>query len=233
MKQKRISLIVPIVILSDELLSITHKFLITAIAGLDMTQDEIIIIDNGSNAIDSTILDTSDIYYRVKKPIGYGGAMNEGIKIASGKYLVFANNDLEVGPDWAQKMIEKLESDPKVGIVSSNGSNMIETTEIAFAGYFWMCKREVIESIGFFSYLAPYQGDDSDFCFRAVAQGWNIAVVDFFINHPKRKSTHMQSEFANMITDSEQWQNPTFQVKHGFDEVDWYRKGLLLRKKEI
>lgn len=223
-----ISVISPLVILDKKLLDTTKQFLLDVRAGL-CADDEIIIIDNGSTLDITELIGMADIYVRMPKPIGYGGAMNVGARISRAEYVIFANNDMRVGPDWAQKMVEKFDSDPKIGIVSCHGPHMIPSTGTAFNGIFWIVKRSVLDDIGYFDILYPRQGDDSDFCLRAVAAGYEIGTAEFFYDHPERKSTHNQEQFDNLMADSLQWKKPKFDEKWGFGEREWYKKGLEMR----
>jgi len=225
---KRFSVISPIVLLHENLLALTKSFTESVRKGM-IDEDELIFVDNGSQIGSDWAKKEGDLYVSYHYPVGYGEAMNAGIRLSKGKYVVFANNDMTVGPDWAQKMEKVLESDPTIGIVSCNGQNMVPSTGIAFNGIFWAAKRELIEEVGFFPHLAPRQGDDSDFCLRAVAAGWNITYADFFFSHPERKQTHNQSTYNASIRNSPQLKFQTFQEKWGFREQDWYREGLKRR----
>ncbi|HCR36104.1 TPA: hypothetical protein DIU22_03635 [Candidatus Woesebacteria bacterium] len=224
-----ISVISPLVILNQRLFEITKQFLTDVRAGLS-SEDEIIIVDNGSTVDMTELIKMCDIYVKMPKPIGYGGAMNIGAKISRADYVVFANNDMRVGPDWAQKMLEKFNSDPKIGIVSCHGPHMIPSTGTAFNGIFWMLNKKVLADIGYFDMLYPREGDDSDFCLRAVAAGWEISTAEFFFEHPERKSTHNQAEFDKLLENSSQLKCKKFHEKWGFNEINWYREGLKLRK---
>lgn len=223
-----ISVISPLVILDTKLVEVTKQFLTDIRAGLS-EEDEIIIVDNGSVIDMSEIAQMGDIYVKMPKPIGYGGAMNIGAKISRAEYVVFANNDMRVGPNWALRMVEKFNSDPRVGIVSCHGPHMIPSTGSAFNGIFWMVKRAVLDDIGYFDIFYPRQGDDSDYCLRAVASGWEIGTAAFFYDHPERKSTHTQALFDKMMVGSPQWTKPTLLDKWGIKEQEWYKKGLELR----
>lgn len=223
-----ISLISPLVILDQKLFGVTKQFFQDARAGLS-AGDEIIIVDNGSTLDISELAKMGDIHVRTPKPLGYAGAMNMGAKISKADYLVFANNDMRVGPEWAQKMLEKFNSDPKIGIVSCHGPHMLSSTGTAFNGIFWMVRRKVIDDIGYFDIFYPREGDDSDFGCRAVSSGWEIDTAEFFYDHPERKSTHNQEMFDRLMSDSPQWKKGKFHEKWGFAEREWYRKGLEIR----
>ncbi len=222
-----ISIITPLVILEEELLERTKLFFKDVRAGMK-EDDELIVIDNGSMLGIDYMKEIADIYVRVHIPIGYGPAFNMGIKLAKGEYILIPNNDMRVDVLWREKLLEKFVD--KVGIVSCHGPHMIPSTGTAFNGIFWMVKKAVIDDIGLFDYFRPREGDDSDFGLRAVAKGWDIDTAEFFYDHPERKSTHNQKNFNLAIKDSLQWQFGTFKDKWGFEEKQWYRKALEMRK---
>ena len=82
---------------------------------------EVILVDNGSK---------EDLYEVVIKHfpntriiisednLGFAGGNNLGIKVASGKYIMFLNNDTEVDPGFLEPMVEIMEKDPSVGMAS-------------------------------------------------------------------------------------------------------------------
>ncbi len=81
---------------------------------------EIIIVDNGSG--DSTI-DNLKNYHNLKvvtnkNNLGFPKAVNQGLKVATGEYIVIANNDIVVTKNWLERMIEIAESDSLIGIVA-------------------------------------------------------------------------------------------------------------------
>ena len=224
-----ISIIASLVILEESLLKQTELFFKDIQAGMN-EEDELIVVDNGSSIGRQEMLKVADIYIHTEKPIGYGPAFNLGIKLGSGDFFLIPNNDMRIAPEWREKILEKFATDEKIGIISCHGPHMIPSTGIAFNGIFWVVKKEVIEDIGIFDYFRPREPDDSDFCLRAVAAGWDIGTAEFWYEHPERKSTHNQSKFNSVIKDSKQWRFKTFKEKWGVNEQEWYRKALELRK---
>ena len=224
-----ISIISPLVVLEQKLYDITVLFLEDIKAGMSL-DDELIIVDNGSTIGREYYMNESDIYIHTPKPIGYGGALNLGMKVAKGNFFLIPNNDMRIGHDWSKKMLEVFENNPKVGIVSCHGPHMIPSTGSAFNGIFWMIRKEVVDDIGYFDIFQPRQPDDADFCLRAVAAGWDITTAEFFYDHPNRKSTHNQQNFDIAIKDSIQWKYGTFYDKWGIKEQNWYKKGLKLHE---
>jgi len=78
---------------------------------------EVIIVDNCStdescNYIVSNYPNISLI--KLDKNYGFSKAVNEGIKVAKGKYIVLLNNDTEVEKDWLQNLICCIEKDSNI-----------------------------------------------------------------------------------------------------------------------
>ncbi|HLE57943.1 MAG TPA: glycosyltransferase family 2 protein [Rhodothermia bacterium] len=48
---------------------------------------------------------------------GFCRGNNEAVRHATGDYIVFLNNDVEVTPDWLQPLAERMDGDEKVGAV--------------------------------------------------------------------------------------------------------------------
>ncbi|HEX7844965.1 MAG TPA: glycosyltransferase [Chitinophagaceae bacterium] len=88
-----------------------------AVTGL---QAEIIAIDNNSS--DNSIGYLQDLFPDVKftankENIGFGKACNQGLKLSSGKYILFLNPDCLVPEDCFQKCISFFETHPDAGAI--------------------------------------------------------------------------------------------------------------------
>lgn len=82
---------------------------------------EVIIVDNCSPNDEPDII--KEKYPEVKlvklsKNIGFAGANNIGIKMATGKYILLLNNDTEVTPGFLEPLVTKFEQNPDIGIAS-------------------------------------------------------------------------------------------------------------------
>jgi len=219
-----ISVISPLFVLNKDLLEQTVLFFEDLKKGLSQ-EDEIIIVDNGSTIGRDKFIEIADIYIRTPKNLGYGVAINLGVKLAKEKYFLFPNNDMRVGADWSNKMLEKFHTDSKIGVVSCYGSHMIPSTDTAFNGIFWMIKRETWEEVGEFDKNFIGGAHDSDYCLRVVKNGWDIETAEFFYNHPKRRSTYSQPEFQKICPDPA-FRHHCFKEKWGFNETEWYKQGI-------
>jgi len=106
---------------------------------------EVIVVDNASKEDEATQIEQRYPQIKVirsKENLGFAGGNNLGIQAAQGKYLFFLNNDTllrskkeDVRGKMFQPLINRLESSPKIGMVSpkikfSWGDNLIQ-----YAGY--------------------------------------------------------------------------------------------------
>jgi GT2 family glycosyltransferase/Flp pilus assembly protein TadD/glycosyltransferase involved in cell wall biosynthesis len=83
---------------------------------------ELIIVDN--NSTDGTGDYLAGISEKAKvitnkENLGFAKACNQGASQASGKYLLFLNNDTEVQPGWLNALVEVLDQDNSVAAVGS------------------------------------------------------------------------------------------------------------------
>jgi len=107
---------------------------------------EVIVVDNASRKDEATVIEQR--YPQVKvvrshQNLGFAGGNNLGIQAAHGKYLFFINNDtllevrgekLEVR-DMFRALINRLESDAKVGAVCPKIRFTWDNRPIQYAGY--------------------------------------------------------------------------------------------------
>ena len=118
---------------------------------LDDTSIEVIVVDNASQQDEASVIEQR--YPQVKvirssENLGFAGGNNLGIKASCGKYLYFINNDTLLSLQGnaiakpkhgmqaeLRSLVERLESDPQIGMVCPKirftwGDNLIQ-----FAGY--------------------------------------------------------------------------------------------------
>lgn len=85
------------------------------------TAIEIIVVDNGStaNSVPQWTEQYPDIIFiRSDKNLGFAGGNNLGIAAAKGDYYFLVNNDTEFTPGLVQTLVETLERNKHVGVVS-------------------------------------------------------------------------------------------------------------------
>jgi len=98
---------------------------------------EIIVVDNASPNDDPGCIKISYpeiIFIQSSENLGFAGGNNLGVKRAKGKYLLFLNNDTEVDPGFLEPLVERFESDPKVGAISPKIKFFHTPDTIQFAG---------------------------------------------------------------------------------------------------
>lgn len=83
---------------------------------------EVIVVDNASNDGSSELIETH--YPQVKliragTNLGFGGGNNLGAQAAQGNYLVFLNSDTIVDENWLNPLVETLERDTSIGLVTA------------------------------------------------------------------------------------------------------------------
>lgn len=101
---------------------------------------EVIVVDNASSEDEATLIEQRYPQVKVirsKKNLGFAGGNNLGIKAALGKYLFFINNDTFLRPQDSnlQHLIDRLESDTKIGMVCPKIRFAWDSCPIQFAGY--------------------------------------------------------------------------------------------------
>jgi GT2 family glycosyltransferase len=99
---------------------------------------EIIVVDNASRKDEISPLKElfSDIIcIKSEKNLGFAAGNNLGIDIAKGKYLFFINNDTYILDDNIKVLIDRLDSDDKIGGVSPKLLFHEPFNTIQFAGF--------------------------------------------------------------------------------------------------
>ncbi|MCL5030010.1 MAG: glycosyltransferase [Bacteroidetes bacterium] len=114
--------LVSIIALSYNQVEYTKSFIDSVIQNTDVPF-ELIIIDNASGKETVkylTEVSKSDYMIKIifnKENLGFPKGVNQGIKAASGKYILIANNDIVVTKYWLNRMVELAESNNQVGLV--------------------------------------------------------------------------------------------------------------------
>jgi GT2 family glycosyltransferase len=83
---------------------------------------EVIIIDNSSTDGSPQLVANEFPSFKLisnKKNIGFAAACNQGAELATGRYLVFLNQDTVVFPGWLSELIESFENNNAIGITTS------------------------------------------------------------------------------------------------------------------
>lgn len=98
---------------------------------------ETILVDNGSS--DGSVEFTCSKFPEVRsvalgENIGFAGAVNMGIKVAQGEYIVLLNNDTEVEPHWLENLALAIRENLDVWIFASKLINYYDRNLVDSAG---------------------------------------------------------------------------------------------------
>jgi GT2 family glycosyltransferase len=85
----------------------------------DMPSIEVVVVDNGSNDLTRDLGELTEgvTIVRRETALGYPLACNLGAEAATGKMLLFMNNDIEVNSESLKRGVEVLNDQPQVGAV--------------------------------------------------------------------------------------------------------------------
>ena len=103
---------------------------------------EVIVIDNASwdDTRRGLRLFPGIRTQRNDQNLGFARASNQGAALATGRFLLFLNNDTEPRPGWAAAMVAEVERDPAVAIVGSKllyPDGTIQHAGVGFAYATW------------------------------------------------------------------------------------------------
>jgi GT2 family glycosyltransferase len=180
-----------------------------SLASQDYENLEIIIIDNGStdnteSVVKNFINKSNRVvrYYKYPNKLGHAGAINEGIRKASGNVIVVLHDDVVLCQhNWLSSMLEVLSKD-NVGVVSSlfitdpnelSGINKvfayiyilgwhkpdtnINIREVLYTGLNNdMIKKDVIDKVGLLDETYKYGAHDIDFSEKVRRLGYKIVL---------------------------------------------------------
>ncbi|HVC09413.1 MAG TPA: glycosyltransferase family 2 protein [Elusimicrobiota bacterium] len=186
---------------------------------------EIIFVDNGSKAPTRRFLEKwrrrrSGKVRLIRNAVnlGFAKAVNQGMKAANGRYLIWLNTDVVVMPHWLDRIVDCAHRAPWIGAVGpmsnewprwSSGSaafSLERATRLAGAlglqnagrafaanllqGFCLLLKREAFERVGFLDErFGQAYYEDYDYCLRLRQAGYELAVAeDAFVQHHYHKS---------------------------------------------
>ncbi len=127
---------VSIIILGFNQVAYTRKC-IESICGFTRQNYELILIDNGSSD------GTADFFHSVKdakviinaENLGVAKGWNQGLRQATGDYVLIFNNDTIVVPNWLENMVRLAESNSDIGMVGPRSNNISGPQKIESVPY--------------------------------------------------------------------------------------------------
>ncbi len=95
--------------------------LLDSLCGINYSNCELLLVDNGLLEDSTTLFQQHHADVKVinsKENLGFAGGNNLAIKQAKGDYILLLNNDTIVPPNFLEPMVQLMENQPKIGIVS-------------------------------------------------------------------------------------------------------------------
>jgi glycosyltransferase involved in cell wall biosynthesis len=189
---------------------------------------EHIVIDD-ANDLETEILvkrfgDKRIIFHQHLSPRGAAGGYNTGIKLSSGKFILFLDDDDEYLPSFLKKMYDHFSNtNPKTGFVwtgisriedTDNGEKhlysktwpsrflsreegLVEATSIG-NGYGVCVRKECIDSIGLYD-ESLVMGHDTDFLFRLAGKFDFETISEVLVKLHQHNSSQLTNERNNFI----------------------------------
>jgi GT2 family glycosyltransferase len=150
---------------------------------------ELIIVANGCtdntiqyiNSLDKNL---NIVLLEFKDPLGYTKAINEGIKVSKGEYVVVLNNDTYLMEqrrgEWINILINPFMVDEKMAVtgpllLDSHGARPGQQFVVFFCA---MIKTSLLTEFGGLDEIfSPGGCEDIDFCLKAIDRGYKIQKV--------------------------------------------------------
>lgn len=113
--------------------------------------------------------------------IGFTRAVNEGIKVSAGEFVVILNNDVmllnQPVNQWLQMLLEPFKEE-NVGITGPMIVNCPSTHRRFVIFFCVMVRRKLFDKVGLLDEVFnPGYGEDVDFCIKAQDSGYRLAQV--------------------------------------------------------
>jgi GT2 family glycosyltransferase len=153
---------------------VTADFL-KSLRKISYTNIEVFVVDNASpnDTPESLKKAFPEIQLiQSKKNLGFAGGNNLAVKLAKGKHLLFINNDTEVPEHFLEPLVEALEKDDTIGMVSPKIKFFWEDDLVQYAGFTKMNPYTIRnKSIGY------YQKDGPEFDKRSKTHAAHGAAM--------------------------------------------------------
>jgi len=145
---------------------------------------ELVLIDNGSPIGGDYLRHKADVYIRFQENLGFAPAVNAGLRLASGDFLVVSNNDIVFVEDWIKTAQDAWQAN--TGLVCSHLLDNDPKREVGrckiplghFFGSLWMTSHHIINAIGYLDEnykIGMYE--DKDYVKRVEAVGYEVIKV--------------------------------------------------------
>ena len=118
--------------------AVVTRDLLLSLRKISYPKLEIIVVDNHSTRENPGFLKEEFpeiVLIMSEENLGFAGGNNLGVKAAKGAYCLFINNDTEVEPDFLEPLVDQLEKNPHIGMISPKIKFFYQPDTIQYAGY--------------------------------------------------------------------------------------------------
>lgn len=147
----------------------------------DMSKVEVIVVCNGCTDGAEDYVKSLGPPFRVLSfpdALGYTRATNEGIKVATGDFLVFYNNDNllldQPKNQWLDMLLEPYKNNPRMGITGPLQLHDDYADADVIIGFCLCIPRKILNEVGggLDEVYSPGGGEDIDLCCKVKAKGY-------------------------------------------------------------
>lgn len=196
---------------------------------------QIILVDNGSK--DNTCQwfiengRPDDILIRNQENKGFSIANNQALKIASGEYVLFLNNDTEIKEDdWIKPFMEGIKDADIIGptmrklVIDNHDYSFIfagdgyDLDPFAYIeGWCLFGKKIVFDALGGMDeQFSPAYSEDADLSFKAIQAGFKLKKIDSvpIVHFGSKTSTQMPEMYAITVKNRKKLYRKWVSKKH-------------------
>lgn len=214
------------------------EFTRDCIKSLSVTVDvpvRLLVINNGSTDGTTEYLRTLTLPPMIKLEVitnptnlGYGGGVNQGLKLSDAPFVCILNNDTEFGPGWLSIMLDLLYRENRVGIVNPESSTFgvrpkagqsVKQLAESLApvrrdweelgnciGFCMLMRRDVLRQIGSFdeTFITAFF-EDTDFSMRAKKVGFLcVKACGAYVYHHEHKTVEKIPDRETLFAENRQ-----------------------------
>lgn len=184
---------------------------------------ELIIVDDCSPQDTTFLKESADVYIRHEGGNkGCAVGWNDGLRVATGKYLVVISDDVTVRAGWLECMKSALEKFPKSLASMPAVENMPagkepEENRVWVPASCFMLRRECLDIVGYFDeQFHPFNYEDVDYWTRISQSGHTIAR-DYSVQVGHKEGQVIHSIDGNDAIDKQN--RSKYLKKWGFDPI--------------
>lgn len=187
---------------------------------------EIIVVDNASPSDNPDVI--AEQYPEVQlikseKNLGFAGGNNLGVRASRGDFLFFINNDTIVEDGLIEPLVETLQKDPEIGMVSPKIKFHWDPSLIQYAGYTPMNKWTIRNnSIGY------HQKDDGFYDIPGETESIHGAAM--MVPRSVVEKVGMMTEIYFLYYEEHDWAE---MIKRAGYKVYYQPKGFILHKESL